>query len=794
VEGQFFLQGNIEQHYTKKPLPFACILINGSDTCFMADGQGNFRIENRSPIRTVRVTAPLHRPFEIHIPDTFDDSKPLTISLIQVNLFEFSKRTDTYQDNQIRDNFLNNTLFHNPEYGKPYQCYTYNKFAITTERIGELKNKLNKLAGKFDFINKRITDTTTNHHLMLLESVTKKEFVSRKYQKETLLASRVSGVEKPSTFAIMSQFQPFTLYEPELHIAGKTYYSPTIKKATKWYEFQIEDTINTYTENGSERLYLLKFYPKYPRRADFVKGFLWIGTDDYAIRYTIIEPSIHLSEYKEFIQSYKKLPSCTWFPYYTASAIYYDRYATANNKTVIRNESVVYEVEFKSFPKQYFNHIQINFKDSLPVETPSESYWESIRKLPFRKIDANTYQFYEEVGNIKSLERITNFGEALVYGEIPAGEWNILMNKIIDFNEFEGLRLGFGGVTNQHFSRYSELGAYVGYGLNDNIFKYGGWAKWHIWRKNQTFLEAKRIRDVREAADVGFAMDKLQFHKESMRRFRVRYMDKFTDNEIALQTRLFRYFSVRTAIGRTFFGPQYNYEYENKKVITFQTTEYRFAIKYAPDEYFLQSLYRQISLGNKLPIFWVQYAQSTSEWGKNDFDYRKIDIKFQYTTKILGWGLSALQIRLGKVWGQAPYSLLYNGRGSYRPLAAIAHNSFETMLYNEFLSDRHLSIHFAHRFGTLNIRQFKKQPSLLMCHNIGFGNLTNKEAHQIDIPYKTMKHGFFESGLYLNNIFVIKLPGLQTGLGAGVFSRWGAYSYPNPMNNIVFKLAVEVQL
>ncbi|MCS7004451.1 MAG: DUF5686 family protein [Cytophagales bacterium] len=790
---QVRLEGSVSQHYTHKPLPFACIKINYSDTCYLTDGQGNFLIQTEQPIRVLQVIEPLHRPFEIHFPDTFQFNKRLEFSILQTKLLEDENVPTRSTDQMVQDSFLSHAVLNNPDMANSYECFIYNKFSITTSNIAQLKARLNRIADKFEFIQKRISDDSSNHHrLILMESLTKRELINSKHYREILLASRIAGVEKPVTFTITSQLQPFTLYEKELIISGKHYYSPTIPNAQKWYKFYVKDTLKVSTQNGVQTLLLVMFYPRFPKQADFVKGFLWLDANDFGIHYALVEPSFHFSEYTEFIQSYQKLSNGKYFPSYSKTAIYYERYNALGKKTTISDESFVYEINFKSFRHKNFDHIRYNFRDSLETDD-SEAFWQNVRKIELDSMDKNTYRFYEEIGSIKSIENITQFGEALVFGEIPVGTWNILINKIIDFNEFEGMRVGFGGVTNEYFSDKLELGGYVGYGLNDNIFKYGLWGRWHLQRKKQTFLELKHTHDIREAGETFFISDKFQFNKEPLRRFRVRYMDKFSENELGFQTRIFRAFTTRIAFAHTLTMPQYLYSIETRNVDAFYTTEYRFSIKYAPDEYFLQSLHRQIPLRHYLPIIWVQYAQSTDEFTENDFIYRKIDLKFQHTAKILGWGITSIQVRAGKVWGSAPYSLLYNGRGSYRPLAAISHNSFETMLYNEFLSNQHISIHWTHRFGTLNLRQLKKRPTFLMCHNIGFGSLASS-IHKIDIDYKTMERGFFESGLYLNNIFVVKLPGLQAGLGAGAFARYGAYAYPALSDNFVFKLALDIQL
>jgi hypothetical protein len=111
------------------------------------------------------------------------------------------------------------------------------------------------------------------------------------------------------------------------------------------------------------------------------------------------------------------------------------------------------------------------------------------------------------------------------------------------------------------------------------------------------------------------------------------------------------------------------------------------------------------------------------------------------------------------------------------------------MSYNEFLSDKYWSVHFSHNFGKIYIPYFPFYPSLQVVHNFGYGYLSNPQAHQ-QIKFKTMEKGYFESGFFINDLFVLKLGGLKTGIGAGSFFRYGANRLPSNTENVFFKFAL----
>jgi len=71
-----------------------------------------------------------------------------------------------------------------------------------------------------------------------------------------------------------------------------------------------------------------------------------------------------------------------------------------------------------------------------------------------------------------------------------------------------------------------------------------------------------------------------------------------------------------------------------------------------------------------------------------------------------------------------------------------------------------------------------------MVHRIAFGTLAKPELHK-NIGVKDLKHGYFESGLEFNRLYVSNL----LGLGIGVYYRYGPNQLPEPLHNFAFKLS-----
>ena len=226
---------------------------------------------------------------------------------------------------------------------------------------------------------------------------------------------------------------------------------------------------------------------------------------------------------------------------------------------------------------------------------------------------------------------------------------------------------------------------------------------------------------------------------------------------------------------------------------TFNFTSLDIGFRFSFGEQFIQTLDRKISLGTKYPEIWVNYSRNIEGLLGSQFNFEQIIAKIEESIRLPGIGKLKIQLEGGIVQGDAPYSELFVGEGAHKNFSVIVHNAFETMFYNEFLSDRYAALHFSHNFGKYKYKNKRFEPSIEMLHNFGFGSLANPSIHQ-GIQYKTMEKGYFESGIFADNFFIIYLPGLKTGLGAGLFMRYGPYALSKPIHNFLAKASVNFKL
>jgi len=278
---------------------------------------------------------------------------------------------------------------------------------------------------------------------------------------------------------------------------------------------------------------------------------------------------------------------------------------------------------------------------------------------------------------------------------------------------------------------------------------------------------------------------------EGYRNFLIRRMNMTERMYASLHFRALRHFkwdiTARSDWKKAF--PDYYYGQSDGGTSLFMN-EYRFTelslgFRFAFREKFLRTKRIKISLGTKYPVVRFQYTRGFNDLLNGEFEYNRFDLKVTESFYIKYLGLTTLELRAGYIDGDLPYCNLYNGNGSYRVFTIYAANSFATMRMNEFLSNRYIALYFTHNFGTLLVRTRYFSPEIVLATNIAFGDLNNPEQHH-NISYNTLEKGYYESGILLHGLLDLKF----YKIGAGVFYRYGPYSFDMVGDNFAYKVSV----
>ena len=772
----FTISGQITEPPFNTPLPFVHITINDGDQHYYSDIEGNFNINYFKPIHKISFRYHLYRD-QVYYP-TADDTLPLKIEIHQSEFYAFDTKS-TPEAEELFRKVMSYKKINNPKRLHSYEYYTYNKLTVSTENTDKVNAFLDKLLKSSKL---HIDHLKTNQHFFLLETVTKREYRSFLKNKETVIGAKSSGINVPSIFLQSAQVHAFSIYDDFIKVGGSNYIGPLAQNAYKKYAYTIIDT--AYTENDT--IYTLKFNSKKLKNSlRTVIGYLFISSRNYGVCYYIAAPASN-SKVKTNVSGSYEFDDGKWVPSQTKTVAVMDKIGSkeitvfATQKTYI--SGVVFNPKLK---RKKFNEVVLEYEHN--ADGKEETFWQKVRKEPLTESDKNTYTYFDSLDQKKRLERFLTAGEKIYYGQIPYKIFNIDLNKVHTVNPLEGYRFGLGGHTNSKFSERFVLGAYGGYGFRDHKFKYGGDFSVILERSKNIKFNAAAFYDVAEAGAMKFSFDKFQYSSESLRKYRLRIQDYVKQIESSITAHPFKYMDMSLSLSVAHTTPSYAYEYKNTYT-QFNFTELGLGFRYAFGEQFIKIPNNQVSLGSKFPILYVQFFKGIKDpvWG--DFNYNKWNVKIEETIKTL-LGKTGVQLIGGVTTGDAPYYKLYNCKGNLRQPSAITHNGFETMRYNEFLADKFFAAFISHNFGKLYFKNTTFRPNLTIVHNMGVGYLSNPQYHT-GIAFRTMNKGYYESGFLLDDLLVVNLVGLRTGIGSGLFMRYGPYATANAYNNLVLKLAL----
>ncbi len=693
----------------------------------------------------------------------------------------YASGSDHFSDSLIRLVLLQKRYIKKAH--KSFTHKSYNKFTVSTQKNGYTKKIYERL---LDILSYNIEDQE-NQHLFLMESVSELHQLDRIRRKERILGIRSTGIKLPSTYVNYIHPNAFNLYSNYVRIANTKFISPLCFASYLTYAYRLVDSA---TVNGTP-VYVLSFYPLPAKSVGAAQGFLYIEGRHNVVKYFVTSPLKAGNTRIEACQEYDYMAG-NWFPsrYKTDINIYNLGVGNASLHLSAQSYLFDYHRDHSLVPAD-FSEIVLEYNEgsgSFP-----DSLWQKHRQAPLSTKDLYTFRYYDSTGIQRKQDEVLTFGERVYFGQIPIGKVNIDLNKILSLNYREGLRLGLGFHTNERFSRNWILGGYWGYGLKDKRFKYGLSGTYNFNDPLNVSLSAAYSNDVYEAGAQFFPFDIIQYSTEPLRKYRLSIMDYARQANFTFSFRPFKYLRLNSGISAALHVPSYTYQFSEHPDRHFHFLEYSLGFRYAFGEEYIKTPINTLFMGTPFPVFWFNYTKGLPYSPLGEFDYSRFDFKIQQTFRFFRFGISGIQLTAGAVLGEVPYTKLYNMKGALRSISVVIHNSFETMGYNEFLSDRFFALFYSHDFGQLYTPYKILKPNIVMVHNMGFGNLRNPGMHK-EIPFKTMEKGYFESGIFLKNLLVINISGLNTGLGIGLFGRYGPYEHERLSQNLVLKLAANFLL
>jgi hypothetical protein len=437
-----------------------------------------------------------------------------------------------------------------------------------------------------------------------------------------------------------------------------------------------------------------------------------------------------------------------------------------SNKNFVVNKP--YEQSFYEHPIRMEEDARLN---------EEEEYWDGLRHDPLSETEKNVYKMIDTLQNIPVVKTYTDIVKIVVNGYYNAGKVYIgPYASMIAWNNIEGFRFQPGFKTSMKFSNKWVLRGQLGYGFDDEKFKYNAKVERILDRDDWTTVSIRARRDIgRLGIDEEALSDNYLFlAAQRWGTFRRGYY--FDEGRFNFQRELFRGFTQRIAARYMTFDPLFPFGYYNAEELnsperatyqSFETSELIVEARYARDELFIQDDNDRISLGTtRSPILTLRYTRGFQGIAGSDFDYTKLRLSIYKRLRFGPLGVGNLNVTGEYVFDGIPYPLLSPHLGNQTFFYTSV--TYNLMDFGEFVSDRYAALNYQHHFEGLLLNRIpllrKLKWRLVGSANVLYGSLSEMNRNLIAydpldesryLKVEGLKKGlpYVELGYGVENIF-----------------------------------------
>lgn len=687
---------------------------------------------------------------------------------------------------RIVQNAMDRRKDNDPLRNNSFKYNSFSKFYLTGElKEGVVRDTIS------DTSELKMFELLDEQYLFLTETASNRTFSPPSYDKEEVTSYKVSGLNNPMLATLASQLQSFSFYDNIFSIGGSDYINPIAPGGIRRYLFVLEDTLF----HGQDTTYTISFRPRKGKNFDGLKGYLFIHTNGWALERVIASPygESSLGDLK-IIQEYRFTNDKKWFPYELSTEINFVGLQLGNySNTIGRSSLYIKDVEFDIPVKRGFNPIQLE----VGVDAANDTVGlKKARGNESTDKELQTYKVIDSLGEEANFERMAELLSILATGKIPIGKLSIPLRRITDFNQQEGFRLGMGLETNQRFSRVIGMGGYFAYGFRDKSWKWGGDLSVTFHQKRQIAMELRYRDDLFERGGIDFQKDNFDLTGQSLyRNFFINSLDRERFAGVTFSGLVTPNFKVQLVgnYRRIRFTDEYVYaplfDGINPAADEFDVAETGVIVTWNIREKIMMLGDRRVSMGTKFPRLTFKAMKGWDDIFEGEYDYYRLNLNIDQSFTIRGFGRINLQSTNGMTIGNVPLALQQIQYGTGKNWNLVVPNTFETMQAGEFFSDAQSNLFFRLKFLPLKNKTDWTEPQFVIHSAAGFGTMYNRQDH-LNYAFKVPDKGYYESGLIIENLLKSGL----SGLGIGVFHRYGPYAYPELEDNFVYKLSVTYNL
>jgi len=786
---QAIIKGKVIEKRTGMPIPFASVVYQKQliQKGVISDIHGEFVIQEEN-VRDVTVTCIGYKPVKTKITTA---GTVVEMENEAVEMSEVVIKPSANPAIRIIKQVLANKKFNNFE---NYDAYSYRCYFKTVFDVKSANN-----ATSADSVELNKNRRLKKQAFLISESVVSCLHIQNATENK-IIATKTSGFNGSGLgqdlFVVFHNSISFynnsiSLFEVPLSTDKSLtdYVSPLSDGCLGSYNYQLDETYN----NTADSIFVINFFPKRGKKFNSLTGKLFISSNGYAIKNVVAEPyQKGLIDFK-FRQDYEYIRN-KWFPVKLDEEIgfaYMKIKGIKNSYPVYLVTSNIDSVDYRSPANRHTVHLEKVYQDRKSI-MKSDSILKTSRLDTLTLREKNTYHALDSLGRKHNFDNKLNFITKLAFGKIALKYSDLDLNRVYSYNEYEGSRLGIGLNSNEEVTKFFSLGGFVGYGSRDKQLKYG--ARWvlDLNKYNEVQLSLSYQNNLKEAGlEVINDYSALSFSDYLRSNIGSRF-DQIVEKRMEFGFRAFRYLKVLTSLSVKEVNPTYTYNFKGTGLTNYESDDAQITLKYAYGEELMTINDQRVSNTDGNPIINVTYRRGIGLLSSRSFQYNRIETTVDVTAYKGNIGQSDIRLAAGWIDRSLPYGLLFTGEGSKNTeIPLIITNSFQTMLPNEFLSDRYIHLFCSHNFGNLVINTPRFKPQFILVHNCGWGALANASDQGIDFREKNKV--YLESGMIINDLLKIKYFDMfYLGFGMGAFYRYGYYGSDRVQDNLALKLSASI--
>ncbi len=566
-------------------------------------------------------------------------------------------------------------------------------------------------------------------------------------------------------------FTDVNLYDDQIRILQYPFTSPIGKDAISFYRFYIQDTLKIERDSCIH----LHFLPN--NQMDFgFRGDIYILKDSsYHVRRCELtlpkQTSVNFVENLRIEQEFEQLDNGEWVltrdDMITELSI-----AQFIQKAIVIRTTRLTDYSFAELPKRLFRGKRTEVREP-DAGMRGKNFWNQYRQVELTKSEDSMDNFIKNIQNIKGFKYIMVGLNALIENSIETGTPNKIdiapVNTILTRNDIDGWRTRLSLQTTANLNKRFFLSGYYAHGFDSHKNYYSASATYSFidkvympWEYPKRMLKLESSYDISSPSDRYLPTDKdnflVAFKWTGINKMMISNRQKLSFDYEAyggLRTTLSLKAEEYEACGAMSFRklnePRIDYQELVPHHEFLRTTELFAEIRFAPDETYINSKQRRVTINNDAPALTFSHTFGFRNILGGEYTSNLTEAKLYKRFWMNSWGKIDLFLKGGIQWNQVPYPLLIH---------PVANQSFviEEEMFNlvnnmEFLNDRYASLMLS---WDLNGKFFNRVP--LIKHlkwreyfgvNVLWGDLTDKNNPYLSENAGSNKLMYFPEGCYI---------------------------------------------